>query len=208
MEALRFAATKIQPPRLRAARVARSTLDDALAQAIAQQRVVLLQAPAGFGKTTALAAQVARLPAGWGAAWVSLDSDDDAERLFACLIAALEPFDLPWRSAPEALVGLAGGERADRQRAAAELLNALAEAGVAHGLVIVDDLHRLADDNAFALLAQLVERLPAQWTLVLAGRTAPPLPLGSDDGGAIKNCQYRPWKCTDPHPEGYAARKR
>ncbi len=177
MEALRFAATKIQPPRLRAARVARSTLDDALAQAIAQQRVVLLQAPAGFGKTTALAAQVARLPAGWGAAWVSLDSDDDAERLFACLIAALEPFDLPWRSAPEALVGLAGGERADRQRAAAELLNALAEAGVAHGLVIVDDLHRLADDNAFALLAQLVERLPAQWTLVLAGRTAPPLPL-------------------------------
>lgn len=177
MEALRFAATKIQPPRLRVARLAREGLDAALQQALRAHRVLLLQAPAGFGKTSALAGLWAARPSGWAAAWVSVDEDDDAERLFACLVAALEPFDLPWRSAPEALVGAAGGDRAARQRAAAELLNALAGAGAEHGLIVFDDLHRLADERAFPLLEQLAERLPAQWTLVFASRVEPPLPL-------------------------------
>jgi LuxR family maltose regulon positive regulatory protein len=53
-------------------------------------------------------------------AWVSIDEDDDDDqRLFACLSAALEPFDLPWRIAPEALAAqLASG---DTSRALAEL---------------------------------------------------------------------------------------
>src|SRR3954447_13613474 len=107
MDALRFPSAKIQPPRLRLSRVDRPRLQGALARAIAGHRVVLIQAPAGFGKTTALAAQLARLEPGTATAWVSMD-DDDPERFFACLVAALEPHDLPWRTAPEALVALAG----------------------------------------------------------------------------------------------------
>jgi LuxR family maltose regulon positive regulatory protein len=177
MEALRFAATKIQPPRRGAARLERPQLDGALRRAIHQHRVVLVQAPAGFGKTSTLAAQLALRSSGEALAWVSLDQDDDAERLFACLVAALEAFDLPWRTAPEALVELAGGDASGLKRAAVELLNALAGADVTHGVIVLDDLHRVGAPSAFALLDALLERLPPHWTLVLSSRTPPPLAL-------------------------------
>lgn len=175
MEALRFATTKIQPPRQRVARVERPLLDAAILRAAHGHRVVLLQAPAGFGKTSVLAALVAQLAG--ATAWVSLDQDDDAERLFACLVAALEPFDLPWRTSPDALIELAGGDSAGLKRAAAELLNALADGDLAHGVIVLDDVHRLEATSSFTLLDALIERLPPRWTLVLASRTAPPLAL-------------------------------
>ena len=114
-QTLRFAATKIQPPRARSSRIARPALDAALLPALLSSRVVLLLAAAGFGKTSALAAQLPRLPAGTAMAWVSLDEDDDAQRLFTCLAAALEPHDLPWRTAPEALAALAAPPRPRRR---------------------------------------------------------------------------------------------
>jgi LuxR family maltose regulon positive regulatory protein len=177
MEALRFAATKIQPPRRGAARLERPQLDGALRLAIQQHRVVLLQAPAGFGKTSTLAAQLALRAPSEALAWVALDQDDDAERLFACLVAALEAYDLPWRTAPEALVELAGGDTGGLKRAAVELLNALAGADVTQGVIVLDDLHRVASPSAFALLDALLERLPPHWTLVLSSRLTPPLAL-------------------------------
>ncbi len=176
MDALRFAATKIQPPRLRLSRVPRAQLDAAVASAVAAHRVVLLQAPAGFSKTTALAAQLTEHGGGVASAWVSLDHDDDAERLFACLVAALEPHDLPWRTAPEALIALAGSGDG-MKRAVAELLNALADSGATRGLIVLDDLHRVTSQSVFALLDTLIERLPPRWTLLLSSRTPPPLAL-------------------------------
>ena len=185
MDAVRFASTKIQPPRLRSARIARPRLEQRLREALQQRRVVLLLAPAGFGKTCALAAlfEPGGVQSGSPAsaanalAWVSLDEDDDPQRLFACLIAALEPFDLPWRTAPEALIAqLADGEAAAR-RAVAELVNALAATEVAHGAIVLDDLHRVQTPAVHTLLDALIERLPSQWTLVLSTRAAPPLAL-------------------------------
>jgi len=182
MDALRFPAAKIQPPRLRTSRLPRSRVDGAIAAALATHRVVLLQAPAGFSKTTALAAQLQRLAAGTASPWLSVDDDDDAERLFACLVAALEPHDLPWRTAPEALIALAGSSSGNNngaglKRAVAELLDALADSGVPRGVIVLDDLHRTGSSSAFTLLDTLIERLPPRWTLLLASRTPPPLAL-------------------------------
>ena len=184
MDALRFASTKIQPPRLRSARIARPRLEPRLRDALQQRRVVLMLAPAGFGKTCALAAlfepdaphpTASSQPS--ALAWVSLDEDDDPQRLFACLVAALEPFDLPWRTAPEALIAqLAEGETA-RRRAVAELVNALDATELPHGVIVLDDLHRVQTPAVHTLLDALIERLPAQWTLVLATRAEPPLAL-------------------------------
>ena len=177
MDALRFAATKIQPPRQWLARVERPQLDTRIRPALLSHRVVLLQAAAGFGKTSALAAQLALQAEGEALVWVAMDPDDDAERLFACLVAALEGFDLPWRTAPAALVELAGSDSSGLRRAATELLNALAGAEVARGIVVLDDLHRVQQTTTFALLDALLERLPPRWTLLLASRTTPPLAL-------------------------------
>ena len=177
MDTLQFAATKIQPPRLRSTRIARPRLDGALAAALGRRRVMLLAAPAGFGKTSLLAAQIAQLPPGTALAWVSLDEDEDAPRLFACLTAALEPHDLPWRSAPAALAAQIGADEAGAKRAVTELLNALAGAEVAHGVIVLDDLHRVQSPQVHTLLDALIERLPPQWLLVLATRVEPPLAL-------------------------------
>lgn len=217
----RFAATKIQPPRLRAQRIERPALEAALLAATRQHRVVLLQAPAGFGKTSALAALAARLTAGGAAgelgpagaagaagsgfgpavrgdigvpargagaggegaeapsalAWVSLDADDDAARLLACLAAALEPYDLPWRTLPEALVAQMHQGLPAARRAVEELLNALAHADVAHGVIVMEDLHRVRSMDLVGLGDLLIERLPANWCLVLTSRETPPLAL-------------------------------
>ena len=180
MDAPRFAVTKIQPPRSRVHRVERQALGTALTQALLDHRVVLLQAPAGFGKTALLAAQWPQLPAGTARAWISLDEDDDAQRTFACLVAALEPHDLPWRTDPQALIALAGdgpNSAAGLRRAMAELHNALAGAEAARGVIAFDDLHRVQAPRAHALIDALIERLPSQWTVVLSTRVQPPQAL-------------------------------
>jgi LuxR family maltose regulon positive regulatory protein len=184
MDAVRFASTKIQPPRLRSARIARPRLHARLRAALLQRRVVLVLAPAGFGKTCALAALFEPEEPRSGAssqlsalAWVSLDEDDDPQRLFACLVAALEPFDLPWRTAPEALVAQLAENEAAARRAITELVNALDATEVQHGVIVLDDLHRVQTPAVHTLLDGLIERLPARWTLVLATRVAPPLAL-------------------------------
>ena len=179
MDAPRFAITKIQPPRSRVHRVERPMLSAALTRSLAEHRIVLLQAPAGFGKTALLAAQWPHLPAGTALAWVSLDEDDNAQRVFACLVAALEPYDLPWRTDPEALVALVGGNdessegSAGARRAIAELQNALAGADAPRGVIVLDDLHRMQAPRAHALIDALIERLPTQWTVVLSTRVQP-----------------------------------
>ncbi len=177
MDAPLFAITKIQPPRSRALRVERPALDAAVTEALLDCRVVLLQAPAGFGKTSVLTAQLGRLPAGTALAWVSLDADDDPRRLFACLAAALEPHDLPWRSAPEGLIAQLTDDAPNLRRAVAELINALAGAEAPRGVIVLDDLHRVTLPATFALLDELIGLLPARWKLLLASRVMPPLAL-------------------------------
>lgn len=171
-----FARTKIQPPLPRADLIDRPALGLPLADALQRQRLVVLLAPAGWGKTSALAGQLAVLPQGTALAWLSADEEDDVPRLLAALTAALEPLDLPWRVAPAALGSLALGPRGVRQ-AADEVVNALAEAEVERGLLVIDDVHRFADPHVFDFLSALADRLPPRWGLVLASRTEPPLPL-------------------------------
>jgi LuxR family maltose regulon positive regulatory protein len=169
--------TKIQPPRQRSGLIARARLEQRLAEALLQRPLTLLCAPAGFGKTAALTQQIARLPPGTALAWISADDDDDLHRFLQGLFAALEPFDLPWRSEPEALIAVAVDERADRRTAAAGLVNALAGSEAPRGLIVVDDAHRIADRSVFDFLGLVLERLPPQWGLVIASRVDPALPL-------------------------------
>ncbi|TMG99673.1 MAG: tetratricopeptide repeat protein, partial [Betaproteobacteria bacterium] len=172
-----FARTKIQPPRQRAGLMARPALERALAQALAGQRLTLISAPAGFGKTAALTRQLERLPAGTALAWVSLDEGDDLPRLLECLFAALEPFDLPWRIDPDSLAMSAGGTRSERAAVAHELINTLVATDAPRGLIVLDDLHRSADAPLFEFLDLLAERLPSAWGVVIATRLDPPLSL-------------------------------
>lgn len=171
---MNFARTKIQPPRPRSAFVERGALQAQLADALTSRRVVLLCAPAGYGKTMLLAQVTAALPV----AWVSADAGDDLQRMLECMLAALEPFDPPWRTAPEALVSRVGRDSADEERAvAAELINTLDACDVPHGVIVFDDVHRVDDPGFFRFLDRVIERMGARWTIALTSRTDPPLAL-------------------------------
>lgn len=177
MQQTAFSLTKIRPPRTRASLIERPDLEQRLGEALASRRLTVISAPAGFGKTAALTRQFERLPAGTALAWVAADEGDDLHRFLLCLLAALEPFDLPWRAAPDALVAAALGDRAGRRPMAAALINALAACEIARGLIVVDDAHRIDDAAVFEFIDLLLERLPAQWGVVISSRVDPPLAL-------------------------------
>jgi LuxR family maltose regulon positive regulatory protein len=172
-----FALTKIEPPRSRAAYVERSGLQARLTDALLHKRLVVLCAPAGYGKTTLLAHQLSRLPAGTAVAWVSVDAGDDLHRLLECMLAALEPYDPPWRIAPEALVARVGASPDAQRDVAAEFINTLDACDVPRGIIVVDDLHRIDDADCFRFLDRLLERLGSRWCIAVTARTEPALSL-------------------------------
>jgi LuxR family transcriptional regulator, maltose regulon positive regulatory protein len=182
---LTFARTKIQPPRSRTgALLARDGLRQRLVDALSTRALVLVCATAGFGKTSALTQAIEHLGAETAVAWVSCDEADTPLQLFSCLVAALEPFDLPWRTSPEALISAALSGQADaavQARAqrimATELINALDAAEVPHGVIMVDDLHRIDHPAVFQFLDLLLERFTPRWTMAIASRTEPPITL-------------------------------
>ena len=116
-------------------------------------------------------------------AWISADVDDDPLGLLACLIAALEPLDPPWRTDPEALIA---PRRRQPQRSPdgdEQLLNALAACDVERGLIVVDDAHRISDAAVFEFLDLLLERLPPQWGV---DRREPDRPAAGVAGAAAR----------------------
>ncbi|VTU31500.1 ATP-dependent transcriptional activator MalT [Variovorax sp. PBS-H4] len=176
MPSTSLARAKIQAPRFRGGLIQREDLEQQLGDAMTSRRLVLLVAPAGYGKTAALSRQVQRLPAGCAAAWFTADEEDDLERLLSHLIEALEPLDPPWRLAPEALLELVAQGRL--RETASALLGALEATDTANGVIVLDDLHAVADARVFEFLGHLLEGLPQNWTLVIATRVEPPLALG------------------------------
>lgn len=175
-----FARTKLQPPRVRAGTlIERPTLEARFAGSLTEHRVVLVCAPAGYGKSSLLARQMAALPSGMAMAWVGCDSDDTPMQLLECLVAALEPYDLPWRSDPMTLMAnAAAAVSRDAARAiVAEIINALDACDVPHGLIVVDDFHRVRHPLVFQFLELLLERFTPRWTMVIASREEPPIPL-------------------------------
>src|SRR5438046_3524825 len=169
-----IAAMRITMPRPHADVIARPALDASLETALASARVVLLCAPAGFGKTTALVHQRSRSVSGRAHVWVGVGDDDDLPSLLACLLAALDPLDLPWRQSPDEWPSLVLTERGPHTVVVA-LAQALEHAEVGHGVIVLDDLHRLSDARAYAFLDLLIARLPPRWTLAATSRQ--PLPL-------------------------------
>jgi LuxR family transcriptional regulator, maltose regulon positive regulatory protein len=117
------------------------------------------------------------LPKGTALAWITADEYDDLHRFLRCLFLALEPYDLPWRTDPMALIAAATDTQPDLDAAVTGLVNAMAGCEVPRGLVVVDDAHLVGDAAVFSFLQLLLDRLPAHWGLVLSTRVEPPLKL-------------------------------
>ena len=141
-------------------------------------RLLLFAAPAGFGKSSALAALAARYQAaGIGVAWYALSSEDDEPvRFFQTLIEALRRV-LPGL-AEDALGYLQNTMRVPVAAVMESLLADLAR----HEqplLLVLDDLHLIQDPELLGALNRLVQRAPAGFVLAIGSRSQPALSLAT-----------------------------
>jgi LuxR family maltose regulon positive regulatory protein len=169
--------TKLYAPRPRLQLVSRTRLGDRLDDVL-RGGLALVSAPAGFGKTTAIsewAADCARRDPQLRTAWLSLDEGDgDLARFLTYLVAALRTV------APGIGEGVLSMLAAARPPSTDTLLSGLLNeiTALPHGVVLVlDDVQVLDGGPVDQALVFLVEHLPAQLHLVLAGRRDPRLPL-------------------------------
>lgn len=165
-------ATKLAVPSPRPGRVTRPRLLGQL-QAVAPRELVLVCAPAGFGKSTLLADWV-RCD-GRAVAWLSLDDgDNDPVRFWRHVAAALDDARPGVAERAGALVGGAGSGSV--MAAVTALINDLA--GARQDVVLVmDDYHLIDVADVHRSVAFLLDHLPASFRLVLSSRCDPPLPL-------------------------------
>jgi LuxR family maltose regulon positive regulatory protein len=167
--------TKLTRPRVRSEHVPRRNLLATL-RADGSRRLTLVAAPPGFGKTTLLAECAAATDGSTDVAWLSLDEDDnDPVRFFTYLGAALQ------RARPEvgrrAVAALRSPGAQLVEVVLPLFLNDLA--ALAEDLVlVVDDYHLVTNPQVHEALAYLIEHSPSGFSVVLATREDPPLPLG------------------------------
>jgi LuxR family maltose regulon positive regulatory protein len=141
-----------------------------LLDATPDARLVLVSAPAGFGKSTLLADWLANSELAWG--WLSLDAaDNDPARFWRYLLAAVGSIDGGAPSTRD-LEGIA----ADGESAAAELLERLA-ACPARSVLVLDDYHLIEEPSVHEHLAIALARLPPHARVAIATRSDPPFPL-------------------------------
>ena len=169
-------ATKLYLPRPQRRAVPRPRLVDRLNRG-KDSVLTLVSAPAGFGKSTLLAAWLAAEPAAAGkhsAAWLSLDAGDNDPALFwTYVITALRT------AAPTLGTGALAAlqtRTASSQEVLTGLLNDLAalERDV---VLVLDDYHAIESRDVHDGMAFLLDHLPPRLHLVLASRADPPLPL-------------------------------
>ena len=164
--------TKLHPPRRRRGTVERRRLT-ARAQG-ELPALVLVSAPAGFGKTTLLTELTGTDP-DRRTAWLSLDAGDNDPAVFWSYLVAAVRTVLPAAAAgAEGLVLATGGQPVSA--VVASLLNDLADAPT-EVVLVLDDYHVIEAPEVHAAVAFLVDHLPDNVHLVLAGRSDPPLPL-------------------------------
>jgi LuxR family transcriptional regulator, maltose regulon positive regulatory protein len=168
--------TKLLPPPPRSEQVLRPELLELL-EAKSDRKLTLINAPAGYGKTTRLThwrrSQQPNLPF----AWVSLDKQDN------------DPVRL-WRHIVEALRQVAPGELRDDvpvalsvigtnlvESALPMLVNDLTELSQ-RTVLVLDDYHWIAESDCHKSVAFFIEHLPDTIHLVLSTRSELPLALG------------------------------
>ncbi len=166
--------TKLHAPGLRPGFVARPRLTERLDEALGRG-LVLVCAPAGYGKTALLA--------GWAehcerpVAWLSLDAgDNDPARFWRHAVAALDRVcpgvgervgPLLGPPSPPSFEGLVTA-----------LINELAaRPGTGEVPLVLDDYHLVGSQPVHASLGFLLEHLPPGLHPVLASRADPPLAL-------------------------------
>ncbi len=164
--------TKLHRPRVVRNHLHRQHLVDRLDQCL-QRPLMLVSAPAGYGKSTLLAywLETSDVPS----AWVSLDKNDNNLHLFlAYFLDAVQTLFPGAGQNTEAL--LKAPNLPPLTVLAHSLINDLDQ--IDHSFILVlDDYHAISDKTVHGLIAELLQHPPAPLHLVISSRIDPPFPL-------------------------------
>lgn len=164
--------TKIAIPRMQLKLVARPRLVAQLNSGL-RRRLTLVSAPAGFGKTTLVAAWVDGLDV--PTAWLSLDDgDNDPVRFLRYLIAAFDHANAGLSDHGPASPDNAATPRPETVLTA--LINALNRV-TDDRLLVLDDYHLVTSHQVHKAVGFLLDHLPPNLHIVITTRADPPLPL-------------------------------
>jgi LuxR family maltose regulon positive regulatory protein len=154
-------AAKLNPMGASALQVLRTVACDRIVQASAA-KLVLVRAPAGFGKTTAmLQARAGLEEQGIATAWLTLDrADNDVSRFLAGLNAAVT------RLAMEPAEGTA-----------VDVVESLARHSAPFTLFL-DDFELIQEPAVLGLVREIIDHLPRRGQLVIGSRSLPDLGMG------------------------------
>jgi LuxR family maltose regulon positive regulatory protein len=159
------AEAKLQPPLRRPGLVERSALLARLALVHDDIPLVLLTAPAGYGKTTVLSQ--ASAADGRDVAWVTVEQADGDPVRFASHVALvlhrIEPLD------PAVFEALATGDGPPHVAALPLLLRSL-QRWERPALLVLDDVDRLRSVPTMSFLRALIDRLPPGFRVLIGSR--------------------------------------
>ncbi len=167
--------TKLYMPPIRPHQVERTQLIEKL-MARQATKLVLVSAPAGYGKTTLVSSWLHQAAATEQAqvCWLAVDEDDsDPQQFFHYLAAAV-------RALPNIQSHLSRLLQSAESVPAKTLMKAFVRDTTAVAIpfyLVLDDYHALDAAALDAALATLLELMPPQMTLVLTSRTDPGFPI-------------------------------
>lgn len=149
-------------------------------------RITIVEAPAGFGKTTLLALWRTRLIAGGvRVAWLTLDRDDVGDILTAYLAFALSEAGVDMTAAGLSTQGPISGKSDAIQLNA--VLNAVGDADE-QVCLILDDVEKMSEPEALRQIEKIIRYAPANLQIALAFRTNPGLTLAD---ASVKGLVHR-----------------
>ncbi|MCP4623829.1 MAG: hypothetical protein GY850_09895, partial [bacterium] len=164
--------TKLYIPQLRKDSVRRSHLVDRLNGQIGR-KLILVSAPAGFGKTTLISEWISSLKA--PIAWLTLDAyDTDPFHFIHYLAAAL--MEINPKIGEKARSILQSQPRSSIDFIMTSLVKDIAEFP-GRIMLVLDDYHLIDSEAIHGIVAYLLEYLPDEKNLVISTRADPPLPL-------------------------------
>lgn len=172
--------TKLFVPQVQSNWIARPRLLSQLQEGLSK-KLVLVSAPAGFGKTTLVLQALQETKS--TVAWVSLDEEDnDVTRFLSYLIASLQ------KCFPELGVAtlemLSNLDDPSGSNTLVALINDWVSLGLEQGsmghrgiVLVLDDYHRIQSKSVHECFSFLLEHAPPFVHFVVTSRALPPLPL-------------------------------
>ena len=162
---------KLSAPSIRQDLVRRSGVLRALAEG-AGARLIVFEAPAGYGKSTAMRSWCATQDA--ALMWLTLDSgDDDPTRLWTYIASAIERI-LPGLAHP--VLNRLEVPGSPVEQAVDELMTMLGRRRKPV-ILVLDDLHSVTDPDALATIDHAIHDMPDNVRMVIGTRVEPQLAL-------------------------------